>query len=248
MDKKGRIEELSAMIIRLKGDRSIRQMSRDTDVSASCISALIKGKHLVSPEIIVKITDPKSNPQGGITLERMMRMAGFQRSEESKVNGREESLNNQQFNSLKKQTKEFTGIIISGLIESDNLFNLNKKELDKKEFDLVVEVNGQNWYFDYWIYSEEKSDSFNKADICKRIGRLALMKPDENRKISIVTNDYFTANYLLNNSLISYKGDLSIIFINKKNEIQGEGYISFYDKEHKKTQYKIKNNKRAKEK
>lgn len=55
--------DLSKAINELKGNRSIRQMSRDTGVASSYISGILKGKYFPSLKIIQRLTSPKSNPQ-----------------------------------------------------------------------------------------------------------------------------------------------------------------------------------------
>lgn len=55
--------DLSKAINELKGNRSIRQMSRDTGVASSYISGILKGKYFPSLKIIQQLTSPKSNPQ-----------------------------------------------------------------------------------------------------------------------------------------------------------------------------------------
>ena len=55
-------------IYEIKGDRSIRQMARDTGVSASYITGILQGKYYPTLKIFKRITSPKSRPQGNVTI------------------------------------------------------------------------------------------------------------------------------------------------------------------------------------
>lgn len=61
------MSELSNLIYEIKGDRSIRQMSKDTGVSASYLTGILQGKHTPSLKVLSKLTDPNSHPQKNIS-------------------------------------------------------------------------------------------------------------------------------------------------------------------------------------
>ena len=63
--------KLSTLINEIKGDRSIRQMSKDSGVSASYITGLLHDKYTPSIRILSKLTDPKSKPQKIISIETL---------------------------------------------------------------------------------------------------------------------------------------------------------------------------------
>lgn len=59
---------IASAVNEIKGDRSIREMSEYTGIAASYISGMLKGQYCApSLEIMCKITDPSSNPQGNVT-------------------------------------------------------------------------------------------------------------------------------------------------------------------------------------
>ena len=55
-------------VFEIKGDRSIRQMARDTGVSASYITGILKGQYYPTLKILKRITSPKGKPQGNVTI------------------------------------------------------------------------------------------------------------------------------------------------------------------------------------
>ena len=55
-------------VYELKGDRSIRQMARDTGVAASYITGILKGRYYPTLKILKRITSPKGKPQGNVTI------------------------------------------------------------------------------------------------------------------------------------------------------------------------------------
>lgn len=65
------MSQLPDLIYEIKGNRSIRQMSRDTGVSASYISGLLHNNYIPSVKILSKLIDPKSRPQKIISSETL---------------------------------------------------------------------------------------------------------------------------------------------------------------------------------
>jgi len=63
--------ELAKTLCQIKGDRSIRQMAKDTGVSAAYLSGIIHGNYQPTLKILSKITDPKSHPQITISASRL---------------------------------------------------------------------------------------------------------------------------------------------------------------------------------
>ena len=71
--------ELQQAILKLKGNRSIRQMATDTGVTATYISGIIKGKYPnPSLKIIGKLTCLESKPQANITADKMWQIISRQ--------------------------------------------------------------------------------------------------------------------------------------------------------------------------
>ena len=60
--------EFANAIYVIKGDRSIRQMAKDTGVSASYITGILKGKYYPTLKILKRITKPSSHPCGNVTI------------------------------------------------------------------------------------------------------------------------------------------------------------------------------------
>lgn len=55
-------------VYEIKGDRSIRQMAKDINVSASYITGILKGQYYSTLKILKRITSPKSKPQGNVSI------------------------------------------------------------------------------------------------------------------------------------------------------------------------------------
>lgn len=53
---------------KIKGNRSVRRWAEDTGVTASYLSALLRGKYVPSIKILSKLTCGKSHPQSNIEL------------------------------------------------------------------------------------------------------------------------------------------------------------------------------------
>lgn len=235
--KDKRIKDSVEIVKRIKGDRSTRQMAIDSGVSASCLSGVLNGNHLISPDVANKITAPEAKPQGGETTEDLMIAAGYQTYS---LSNEGEAFSEKNSEKIKNEEKLFNGILISELVRSKIDFEI-EQSLYNKEFDFAIKVGEKKWYFDFWINANENNQSSLYRSIYLKIGRLTMMKPDKQRKISIVTNSEAVFSYIKQhfNWDVSYKGDLSFIYINKDNKALEE-YMSYYDSASKKESFKIK--------
>ena len=71
--------ELQEIMFKIKGDRSIRQMSRDTGVATTYISGILNGKYPnPSLKIIDKLTCRESNPQANVTSDKIWQIISRQ--------------------------------------------------------------------------------------------------------------------------------------------------------------------------
>ena len=62
------LDEFALLVNKLKGDRSIRQMASDTNVSASYITSMLKGRYYPTIKILKRLTNPSSKPYGNVTI------------------------------------------------------------------------------------------------------------------------------------------------------------------------------------
>ena len=65
------LTEFSALVTRIKGNRSIRKMAEDTDIAASYISNLLKCKYVPSLTILNKLL--RKSQDNTITLDDLIR-------------------------------------------------------------------------------------------------------------------------------------------------------------------------------
>lgn len=67
---------LASYVSDLKGNRTLRQMSKDCGVAMSYIGSIIRGEHIPSLDVMRKLTNPASNPQNGVTIEDLLEAVG----------------------------------------------------------------------------------------------------------------------------------------------------------------------------
>lgn len=68
-----------------RGDRSLRQFSKEAGVSFTTVNKIENGVYKPSPKMIQKLMSPEAKPQNGITYEEVMSAAGFKTSKDEEV-------------------------------------------------------------------------------------------------------------------------------------------------------------------
>ena len=75
MDKREQIENVAKLVTLAQGERSRREMARETGIAASYINGIENKKYLPSADILRKIAN--GNPRKGVTLKALMVAAGY---------------------------------------------------------------------------------------------------------------------------------------------------------------------------
>ena len=222
---------IAELLFNAKGDRTLREYGADTDVSYSNIQRILKQKYKPTPDTIRKMTLGDRHPQGNVSYEDLMIAAGYMSAE---TRDREDEYFRELGRQEEVERTEFLTrtelIIFGGLIQSG--FRFQKLESKKKfhEFspDLTVDIEGfpiSKWLFRF-VQKAPRPERRNGKLLVKNIpsayarrmlAETVLIAPDEDRKLSVVTDfaDYY--DEMLNfKENISYKGELSIILIDAK--------------------------------
>ena len=65
------------LTLRLIGNRSFKEVAEETGVDPSTISYITRGRTKPTVKVIQLMTSLNANPQGGVTYEEFMRVAGY---------------------------------------------------------------------------------------------------------------------------------------------------------------------------
>lgn len=250
-------KQVSELVKQLVGDRSIRAAARDTGVAASYITSIINGKFIPSADILRKLVEPSSKPQGDVILEDLMIAAGYQsafRDEHMDVSLRglqdfstpgnkehSEEMQNRYRLLLKQhvQTERMVKeIIYDQLLEKGiHIESIDDENIQSgsAKVDLIVKVTDpqiNEWWFEFKCISyPELNYHPGRNPMANRqlLSRFLFKEPDPGRKISIVVNDEEVFKKWINYKL-SLKADLSVILISlDRREVLDEVYLSHYD-------------------
>ena len=150
------------------------------------------------------------------------------------------------FRRLNQEIKRFaataTGMIYKRLAEMGVSFRLasqDETDIVLYETDTLIFLENQQvseWLFEFVTFLEDdrELDKLVERTAKGMFESLMFQTPNPKKKVSIVVNNEDLFNYLLgykgNNS---YRGNLSIIYVNVNNiEIVNEEFVSYYDTEY----------------
>lgn len=77
--------KIAEMVLKIVGNRSYKEAAADAGIDPSTLSYICRGKVKPTPEVISAITKPEANPQGGIALEELMVICGYQTSTADRI-------------------------------------------------------------------------------------------------------------------------------------------------------------------
>ena len=227
---------LIEVLKRAKGDRSDREYARESGVSQTLISRVLKGDYIPGASTIQKLTSKQARPQGGVTYEEMMDAAGHLNLSSlynSPLNdgfpsSSESPEKQKQIEKARLIEQAFTGILLDKISDNHIIYSTQK---DNRYYDLVVTINSdtiEELCYDYRIIQDERVQ--RSLFFTRVLGSLVVAPPSPSKKISIVTNDrgFFElmANY---QGLLSFRGNLSALLINLENGDIEECVLSNYD-------------------
>lgn len=129
------------------------------------------------------------------------------------------------------------GILCKALMENGVHFQMNDvKSISGCRPDMAISISDKpvkEWWFEFKYYDENKFDKrvYNNHLFRTYIDIFVFTEPKEDRKISIVTSSTYMFDYFkAYKDKMSYRGDLSVILINKEDcSISSEVYISHYN-------------------
>ena len=164
------IERVGALVEKLKGDRSIRQMTADTGVHTSYIARIIKRENYASAEVLRRLTAPESNPQNGVTLKDLMLAAGYQKESTT-----ENYLNKPLDSKSKKVADKYINdsrLIILDQINNNHIFSTSKNIEDMHGIDFkpdycfsIMDDQINEWWFKTLYISKSEVIIFNNDSI-----------------------------------------------------------------------------------
>lgn len=251
-DRTEAIARLVPYVKDLVGDRSLRKASEDMGITAAYLSGILKEKYMPSAEVLRKMTDPKSHPQNGVSLEDLMVAAGYQDEYVLNVANKVLASAEQRGSNGAKFEKLGRALIISEMerfgysfIRIDGLMN----NMKGYQADLILEISQQiisEWWIDFRYFNKKYTDqSFGRVhrrtQVLRMLSILFMAPPDSKRKLSLVINDEGVFDELAKMAgNIAYRGDLSIILINEEEYvIEKEIYLSHYWEEQTDSEFYI---------
>ena len=243
-------KKLAEAIRAARGERSLREYAADTGVNYMTIYKLEKGETSPGPKTLKKLTTGNAKPRNNITYDTVMIAAGYQNDK-----GSEEFFDARKSNILaysimmSRTMGDFKnsegnmhrhyvlGLLSVTIKQNKNLdvanINYPIHESETKSIDMVVQLNNNainEWWIDY-RHTIAYYHKYLQEFAFSILGKLAMQKPNKARKISLVLDDKKVYQYFKDlANIISFKGDLSVIFIDANDgEIVEEAYISHYD-------------------
>ena len=69
-------EQLVEQLVRIQGDRSLREYARAAGVSPAALSQVLHGVYTPSRETLSKLSSPSANPSSEVTLSDLLKSAG----------------------------------------------------------------------------------------------------------------------------------------------------------------------------
>lgn len=227
-------ERLAKLVEEAKGDRSIRDYSRDSGVNPTTISMIISKGYTPSSSIIKKLGRPEARPQGGVTIQDLMIAAGYIEDyrktnyivdigkhevvlERAGSIGRSEPDRIERFREYAQFVDRFgriaSGVIYTALAKKGIMFTTGKGAdfINVRGFEPDICVRLQDGSSTEWWFDFRKTS--DRIDIRRTppfmfmysiMGNYALLEPDKNRKLSTVLDDE-----MLFDILASYKGKTS---------------------------------------
>lgn len=226
-------QNLSECVQRLVGNRTLRQVARETGVSVTYISGMIKGRYVPSIGILKKLTDENSNPQNGVIFEDLMAASCYlskrgQENNETAPYLRKES-REQQLEVIRYE-KLVPGIIIQALMKNNIMFGVDGDDQVPTTFDFPIKI-GHRQIKEWWFEFKYVRGYVPPMQIKRELGKMMLFPPNPELKVSIVVNDKSYFDYLCEfRYKLAYRGEISAVLIDVENcEVTDEVYLSHYE-------------------
>lgn len=258
-DLNRRKKAIAELIEKAKGeDRSYAEYSKASGVSTASFTRIKKGDYLPSPKTIKSLTSEAADPQGGVTYDEMMRVAGYVTEEsvspiELAALGEDEVANKRDLERGSIQLrrlytyqkslyeKDASSIIYTLLVEKGIMFR-KKDDLEVNEFhgrtyrpNLEIEIMNQkirDWWFVFMMFPTERPHPSTHL-LFQAMGYALKMRFNADTKLTYVVNSKQTFQFFQRyDHGLAFKGELSIILYDiDKKEFIDELYLSNYYEE-----------------
>ena len=249
-DRNLRAERVSNILIELTSDNNMRTLARQSGITAAYISMICKKggnkeRPLPSAEVLRKIADTELAKKKGVTLDDLMIAAGYQSvgfadvAREYVKSGSEDPAG---LSTMVEKAHRFEravkGIIFSAISEEEIQFKELPTSVYDGEFcpDIVLECKNavvREWCFQLICsYGDDRLDPIYIENRFRDvICRMIFAEPREGRKVSIVISDKEVFELLKPfKGKLSYRGDLSLMWLNTAEYVVGEEvYLSYFD-------------------
>ena len=214
-------QELIALLRKIQGNRSLREYSRAAGISPAALSQIMHGEYTPSRATLGKLASTEANPEGEVALEELMNVAGYSQQEGAVRSTRAEMRSA----IFRKADLISIGLIYKALITKGIAFEIVTPDQDN--IDVLVNLRDgtlRQWGFILWNMIPMSMNGRAGPDIESILFHL---KPNELRKISIITNHHTRGRSLMTwRNSISYNGELSFVYWdNQTGRIMSEDYI-----------------------
>lgn len=270
------LEAVASLVVALRGNRSNRELSRDSGVSAASISRYINKLQKISPKNIGLLTAPEAHPCNNVTSHDLLVAAGYSKDVayleyaeggmEYSVEKNDDSLKRfrayyETFAAIRaqKEAVKYADETISNMLWEYGY--KTKKNYPKTttglfytpDFCFLIENSrsynkGKSLYFT--IINDDRIETNNINSAKPLLSNVLFSKPSADHRITLVT--YRENVYELFRSLkgsLSFKGDLTIALLDKNTgKFTKEEFLSFFDESTKESRFFLLSSKRRKRK
>lgn len=222
-------EKFSRILEKSKGNRTITKYSKDSGVSTSHISRLLRGllNNPPSPEIISKLAE---KPHNGVSYKDLLEAAGhigiIDSKEEieiySPVNSRNLAL---------ELERELFQIILEHLYDQPYKWSIEKPEGGILRPDMIVAIEGDCiWYLEFRLNISGSSHRPMPLGLMLSLyGRVALTKLSRTDKFTIVVDNESDLATLMQNQPLNLRANLYVMLVDlESRKIVREEKISEY--------------------
>ena len=238
-------KRLSELVLVAKGSRSMNAYAKAAQISITTLIKIIRGDYIPSAKIIKKLTSVEADPQGGVTCDEMMKVAGYVIREDGDIANDSSVFDGKTHypiargnnaNSIREQALAFEAECIANVYVAlaDRGIVFKKRPPDLATgMDLMLDIIDQpikKWFFEF-VFLREKT--YPPDFLFRYFGRMLWMQTVEDTKVSIVTNNdivyQFARRY---EHRLNYRGEMSVILYDtaQKKYIE-ECYLANYVKE-----------------
>lgn len=258
-EKKEAASRLAVCVERLKGNRSMRQMSLDSGVATSYISAIIKGEKIPGLEVMKKLTHPSSNPQNGIRIEDLLDAVGLiddsiPTREYAPIIDKGEDGASEVYETIKGWSEETVQLykqmqmMICGKLVARNImlqlkdwrppeipYEFSVFESPQKAF--LLQIYNQEAVSEWRFYlfpfdGPQQGLGFLKDFFTQKLlPNLLFVQPDITRCVTLVVTEEMQFEKIAKyQDKIAYKGNISVVLMNMETQqFEKEIFLSLYD-------------------